>query len=222
MLKRILKDTSGAASMPLFTAIFVMIVLSLTVAATTFVASYITYNRLITEVEQNLNDAAAKAEKAYLFLSETDQNTYSVDEATLQQMKEAFSEEFYRNLETETKDWSITEMDLQMYQSTEDTFAVLHRFTCHITIKVSLFNKNVGVINKDVALNGRHQFADIVAGKDGDSSDGTSVNTGEETTAESNSGSQLEEFTDAQRDDGTPEQSSSEFVSREYTTSPTS
>lgn len=185
----ILKDTRGEIAINFVTVFLVMAILLVAVAATSFIASYITYNRLISEIEQNLNDSAAKAEKSFLFLAENDKGDYTVDSDTLQEMQQKFQEEFLRNLKTETDEWDITNIDIQMYQSTENGFSVLHRLTCHIKIKITLFDKDIGIFEKDVSLNGRHQFADVsiqnieetsVAGQDTGEGDIVESVTGEE------------------------------------------
>lgn len=161
MIKRILKSKDGSISINFFIVFFVMAIMAFSVFVTTFLASYITYDRLITEIEQNLNDAAAKSEKTYLFLSENDKGTYVVDEASLEEMTEDFKTEFFRNLKRDTDDWTISNDTLEMYYSNDDAFSVLHRYSFHIVVKVSLFGKDVGIIEKDVNLNGRHEFSEV-------------------------------------------------------------
>lgn len=198
-IKKILSNNRGSAASSIFTVFFVMIVLMLTVAIVLFVTSYITYNRLITEVEQNLNDAAAKAEKTYLYLTETDKGNYSIDDSTLSEMETIFKDEFMKNLTLENEQWTISQLQLHLYQSSDDNFAILHRLTCHIKMKIPLFNNEVGIIEKDIALNGEHQFAEIFADKSIASDSENDSDTGGITSAAPGGDSELSHFVDGTR-----------------------
>lgn len=202
-IKLFLRDERGSAASSVFTAFFVMIALLFTVFMTTIITSYITYNRFITEIEQNLDDAAAKAEKSHLFLAETDEGSYKVNEGLIEEVNAEFSEMFLNNLQKESERWKITNEKVRLYTSDEDgRFAVCHEFTCHLEIRVSLFGKLIDVIDKDISLFGQHQFAEIIAETDEDATNPSgSVDTGEN-EGTGGEGESVTEFEDVTNPEG--------------------
>lgn len=151
----LINNDRGSAAGSIFTVIFIIMTFMFALFITTVLTSYLTYSRMVSHIEQSLNNSAAMVDVLYEELIETDQIQYI--EVT-DEMYDEFRVEFENACPYKTEDYEITEPELSLYYSTEDEFAILYEFSGNIKIKVSLFGKDIDYIDKEIKIYGRHDI----------------------------------------------------------------
>lgn len=152
-LVKLLHNEKGSAGESLYTVFFVMAIAMFTVFLVTVLTSFVTYSRLMGNIEQCLNNSAAITDASYTELTETDQMEYS--EIT-DEMYDDFYNAFFSMIKLKTDEYEITDAECTLRYSTTDEFAILYTFSGNIKVNVSLFGKQISYINKPVEIMGKH------------------------------------------------------------------
>lgn len=138
-----------------FTVIFVMLMSMLCLFIVTVFTIYINQNRLISEIEQNLNNIAADSLPINLeAFRDTELGGYNASERV-------FVENFKSSMSFATDEYEITDWEIDIFDipdEAEDFNAIDFVFTGHITIKMEFLRNIYEVFNRDIVIHGRHQL----------------------------------------------------------------
>lgn len=146
-----IKDDKGIGG-HVFTVVFVMLMSMLCLFIVTVFTIYINQNRLISEIEQNLNNIAADSLPDNLSsLRDTTTIDYDV-------LKDIFTENFKSAMVFATDEYEITDWEIDIPDEVEDFDAIDFVFTGHITIKMEFLRNVYEVFNRDIVILGRHQL----------------------------------------------------------------
>jgi hypothetical protein len=161
-----LKDKKG--SLNIFAIFFVMAIVMVLIYFTIYFTINIQSNAIVNEIEQKLNNSASLVDKQYYNLSETDDIGYASEkykpgEPVSDDIKNSFMNEFNKGFSFKNDKYELLNPTVTLYYSTEEDFAMLYEFKATLKINVMIFTaiseQGTFTIEKDVVINGRHNFS---------------------------------------------------------------